>query len=128
MASALATRGTLTSSRKRTDAKRRWLAKGGAHGRHATAKTRAVAEQEQPKGCRPCWDGILAAASGIQTSELPCELHPIRLMGLSLVLLGAVGVFGSRHRPGQNTMAKADESGRPRRSELRSVSRPCSTT
>jgi len=44
---------------------------------------------------------------------------PIRLMGLSLVLLGAVGVVWLTSSPGANTMAKADESGKPRRSELR---------
>jgi len=40
-------------------------------------------------------------------------------MGLSLVLLGAVGVVWFASSPGTNTMAKADESGKPRRSELR---------
>jgi peptide methionine sulfoxide reductase msrA/msrB len=40
-------------------------------------------------------------------------------MGLSLVLLGAVGVVWFTSSPGANTMAKADENGKPRRSELR---------
>ena len=43
----------------------------------------------------------------------------MRLIGLSLVLLGAVGVVWFASSPGTNTMAKADEDGKPRRSELR---------
>jgi len=43
----------------------------------------------------------------------------MRLMGLVLVLLGAVGVVWLTSSPRANTMAKADESGKPRRSELR---------
>ncbi len=43
----------------------------------------------------------------------------MRLMGLGLVLLGAVGVVWLTSSPGANTMAKADENGKPRRSELR---------
>ena len=43
----------------------------------------------------------------------------MRLMGLGLVLLGAVGVVWLTSTPGATTMAKADENGKPRRSELR---------
>ena len=43
----------------------------------------------------------------------------MRLMGLVLVLLGAVGVVWLTSTPGATTMAKADENGKPRRSELR---------
>ena len=40
-------------------------------------------------------------------------------MGLTLVLLGVVGVVWLTSSPGANTMAKADESGRPKNTELR---------
>jgi peptide methionine sulfoxide reductase msrA/msrB len=43
----------------------------------------------------------------------------MRVMGLCLVLLGAVGVVWLTSSPGTNTMARADENGKPRRSELR---------
>jgi peptide methionine sulfoxide reductase msrA/msrB len=44
---------------------------------------------------------------------------PIRLLGLAFVLLGAGGVIWFTASTGANTMAKADEGGQPRRSELR---------
>ena len=43
----------------------------------------------------------------------------MRLLGLALVLVGAGGVVWFTASNGANTMAKADESGKPRSSELR---------
>ena len=44
---------------------------------------------------------------------------PIRMIGLTLVLLGAGGVMWFKASNGTDTMANADEGGKPRRSELR---------
>jgi len=44
---------------------------------------------------------------------------PIRLTGLALVLLGTGGAVWFKASTGTDTMAKADEQGKPRRSELR---------
>jgi len=64
-------------------------------------------------------EGSLRGGRHHNTGVKEVRTTPIRLMGLSLVLLGAVGVVWLTSSPGANTMAKADESGKPRRSELR---------
>ena len=56
MASAVAARGMLPSSRKRTETTRRWRAATEPIGPHATAKTQVTAQEEEAR--------ILGAAPG----------------------------------------------------------------
>jgi peptide methionine sulfoxide reductase msrA/msrB len=86
---------------------------------HATAKTHLMAQQEKPKRLPAAAGCILAAATGILNQEAILRTRRLRLLGLALVLLGAGGVIWFTASTGANIMAKADETGKPRRSELR---------
>jgi len=108
------------SSRKSKEWRRRWLAKAERMASMLPRK-RAPWPSKKREKCLPACARRDPCRGGRHhnTGVKEVRTTPIRVMGLSLVLLGAVGVVWLTSSPGANTMAKADESGKPRRSELR---------